>query len=194
MHTFDYLAEYLKVEGLQPLDSLCIVHLAVFMPRLILDRPSSFTAPHMFASTLARVERAFVKLTGRKRERPSSQDTIAATAASIPAPIIVPEQLSTPAAAALGSPGSAFDRVTEDWAAARAAAQSSGGAIDDAIDDAHFAKRHRAMMSSAQERLQQAELEAREMRRKVPPSPLTSHGLQTADLPVHCPRALFPCA
>ena len=120
----------------------------------------------MFTASLARVESAFAKLTGRKRERPA-QDTATVPVSS---PVPVPEEhLRTPAAAALGSPGSAFDRVTVDWAAARAVeAQSSGGASDDAADDAHLAKRHRAMVSSAQERLQQAELEAREMRRKVP--------------------------
>ena len=104
----------------------------------------------MFASTLARVESAFAALTGRKRERPSQESLEAtSTAAPIPAPIAVPEEpLPTPpAAAALGSPGSAFVRVTEDWSAARAAAAQSSvrSASDDAAYDAHFAKRRRAM-------------------------------------------------
>ena len=91
-----------------------------------------FASPRheMFASTLARVESVFASLTGRKRERPSQESQDAnGTAAPIPAPISIPEEpLPTPpAAAALGSPGSAFVRVTEDWSAARAAAAQSGG-------------------------------------------------------------------
>ena len=116
------------------------------------------------SSILSRVETFLSSisrsLSGRKRSQPEAPAPEAAPAA--------PEEAPAPTSPRIvGSPGSAFERVTEDWVAARAAAARISAS--DATDAVHAAKRQRALsISSAQEQLQQAELQAREMRRKVP--------------------------
>lgn len=129
---------------------------------------SSFGAVRTRVETLlTSISRQF---TGRKRERPAQP---ADAAAPEPASeVVAPEgPPPPPARTSIGSPGSAFEPVTEDWVAARAAAAHSSES-EDAAEAVHAAKRQRAIsMNSAQERLQQAELQAREMRRKVPLRP-----------------------